>query len=83
MQIESNSFPFWDLGVSSSTSNINPRMDNQGNSYYFEAKPKRAILLKTEKKVQTDLISLSNRMVVSCQVITWRREYKVNKIMKS
>lgn len=24
--MESNSFPFWDLGVSSNTSNINPHM---------------------------------------------------------
>lgn len=35
-------------------------MGDRGYFHYFEAKPKRAVLLKTKKKVQTDFISLSN-----------------------
>lgn len=62
---------FFEAGVSLVTSNISAHMGNRVNFYYFEVKPKRAILLKTQKKKkkkQNDLISLSNQVDVSFQV---------------
>lgn len=41
---------FFEAGVSLVTSNISAHMGNRVNFYYFEVKPKRAILLKTQKK---------------------------------
>lgn len=49
------------MEVSFSTSNTSPCMGSRVNFYYLEVKPKRAILLKIQKKMQTALIFLSNQ----------------------
>lgn len=52
---------------------------NRANFQDFEAGPKRAILLKREKIVQNELLSLSNQKDVVSKQVLEVKEYKVKK----